>query len=77
MKIPAQVPQSGTGQRVSSLEWCPVDTLRITKVGLGRSSRFTCVRAVRDSENPTGPILIMPVPEWSAFTSAVRSGEFG
>lgn len=32
-------------------------------------------RAVRDSKNPTGPLLIFTPADWSAFTSAVRSGE--
>jgi hypothetical protein len=33
-------------------------------------------RAVRDSKNSTGPALRFSAGEWSAFTSAVRSGEF-
>ena len=32
-------------------------------------------RAVRDSKNITGPALRFSAGEWSAFTSAVRSGE--
>ncbi len=28
-------------------------------------------RAVRDSKNPTGLILILPAAEWSAFTAGV------
>jgi hypothetical protein len=32
--------------------------------------------AVRDSKNPTGAVLTFNVAQWSAFTSAVRTGEF-
>lgn len=33
-------------------------------------------RAVRDSKNPTGPVLIFTPAEWAAFTAGVRDGEF-
>jgi Domain of unknown function (DUF397) len=33
-------------------------------------------RAVRDSKNPTGPALIVAATGWSAFTTALRAGEF-
>ena len=33
-------------------------------------------RAMRDSKNPTGPVLILPLAGWSAFTAGIRSGEF-
>jgi hypothetical protein len=33
--------------------------------------------AVRDSKDRSGPLIYVPTTEWSAFTSAVRSGEFG
>ncbi|MGH3548945.1 MAG: DUF397 domain-containing protein [Pseudonocardiaceae bacterium] len=33
-------------------------------------------RGVRDSKNPAGPALMFTGPEWSAFTSSIRSGEF-
>ena len=33
-------------------------------------------RAVRDSKNPTGPVLIFTPAEWAAFTAGVRGGEF-
>ncbi|MGH3832602.1 MAG: DUF397 domain-containing protein [Pseudonocardiaceae bacterium] len=33
-------------------------------------------RAVRDSKNPTGPALIATATGWSAFTTALRAGEF-
>ena len=34
----------------------------------------TC--AVRDSKQPTGPVLTVTVAEWSAFTTGVRAGKF-
>ncbi|MGH3923558.1 MAG: DUF397 domain-containing protein [Pseudonocardiaceae bacterium] len=33
-------------------------------------------RAVRDSKNPTGLILILPAAAWAAFTDSVCSGDF-
>jgi hypothetical protein len=33
-------------------------------------------RAVRDSKNPTGPVLRFTSAEWVAFTAGVRDGEF-
>ena len=32
--------------------------------------------AVRDSKNPGGTALTFTTAEWSAFTSAIRGGEF-
>ncbi|MFJ9842358.1 DUF397 domain-containing protein [Kitasatospora sp. NPDC101155] len=32
---------------------------------------------VRDSKDPDGPALVFAADAWSAFVSAVRSGEFG
>jgi len=37
---------------------------------------FGTTRAVRDSKNPTGAVLMFTMAEWSAFTTGVRSGEF-
>ena len=34
------------------------------------------IRAVRDSKNPDGGVLIFPAGQWSAFTAGVRAGEF-
>jgi hypothetical protein len=31
--------------------------------------------AVRDSKDPTGPILVYAPEEWSAFLDAVKKGE--
>lgn len=33
-------------------------------------------RAVRDSQNPDGPVLIFTASEWEAFISGVKAGEF-
>jgi hypothetical protein len=33
-------------------------------------------RAVRDSKNPSGPALTFTAAQWSAFTTAVRAGQF-
>jgi hypothetical protein len=33
--------------------------------------------AVRDSKNPTGSMVAVPLPAWTAFTTAVRTGEIG
>ena len=31
---------------------------------------------VRDSKNPTGPVLAFPAAAWAEFTDAVKRGEF-
>lgn len=33
-------------------------------------------RAVRDSKDPTGPVLRFTLAEWDAFTMGVKAGEF-
>lgn len=33
-------------------------------------------RAVRDSKDLDGPVLVFPVGEWSAFVEGVRAGEY-
>ncbi|HEX6405174.1 MAG TPA: DUF397 domain-containing protein [Pseudonocardiaceae bacterium] len=33
-------------------------------------------RAVRDSKDPTGPALTFTAAAWSAFNTAIRTGEF-
>lgn len=35
------------------------------------------VVAVRDSKNPTGSVLAVPPPAWTAFTTALRAGDLG
>lgn len=32
--------------------------------------------ALRDSKNPTGPVLIFTPDEWDAFTAGAKDGEF-
>jgi len=32
---------------------------------------------VRDSKNPTGPVLTFTTEEWEAFVAGVKGGEFG
>jgi hypothetical protein len=32
--------------------------------------------AVRDSKNPTGPVLIFTASEWDAFVDGAKDGEF-
>jgi hypothetical protein len=34
-------------------------------------------RAVRDSKNPAGPVLVFTPAEWGAFIEGVKGGEFG
>lgn len=34
------------------------------------------LRAVRDSKDPAGPALLVGSAQWSAFTAAIRSGDF-
>ena len=31
--------------------------------------------AVRDSKDPTGPVLTFPVPVWRAFVAALKRGD--
>lgn len=33
-------------------------------------------RAVRDSKDPSGPVLMITGGEWTAFTCGLRAGEF-
>lgn len=37
---------------------------------------FEGVRAVRDSKNPNGPVLLFTVAEWRAFLAGAKDGEF-
>ena len=34
------------------------------------------VIAVRDSKNPTGPVLVFTSDEWDAFVGGAKDGEF-
>lgn len=38
---------------------------------------FTHVVPVRDSKNPTGPVLQFDTSAWSAFIAGVKAGDFG
>jgi len=33
--------------------------------------------AVRDSKDPTGPVLTVPLAQWAAFVGAISRGEIG
>lgn len=33
--------------------------------------------AVRDSKNPAGPVLAVPLDQWRSFLGSVRTGQFG
>jgi Domain of unknown function (DUF397) len=35
------------------------------------------VVAVRDSKDPSGPVLAFAPDAWRAFTAAIKAGEFG
>ncbi|MGQ0773775.1 MAG: DUF397 domain-containing protein [Pseudonocardiales bacterium] len=35
------------------------------------------ITAIRDSKHPTGPALTCHPAEWTAFTTNIRSGQFG
>ena len=38
---------------------------------------LTAERLVRDSKNPSGPVLIFPPAAWDAFVREVRAGTCG
>ena len=42
----------------------------------GRYSDLPGARAVRDSKNPTGLVLMFTGVTWSRFTAGVRAGDF-
>ncbi|KOV32890.1 toxin-antitoxin system, toxin component [Streptomyces sp. XY431] len=41
------------------------------------TAEFPGVVPVRDSKDPTGPVLAFPADAWSAFVAGVQAGEFG
>ena len=53
--------------RVSSYSAASGNCVEIAGLPNGR-------RAVRDSKNPTGPMLILSLAEWSAFIAVIRAG---
>ncbi|WP_432001559.1 DUF397 domain-containing protein [Streptomyces sioyaensis] len=38
---------------------------------------FAGMRAIRDSKNPDGPVLVFPEPTVAGFLADVRDGKFG
>jgi Domain of unknown function (DUF397) len=71
-----------TTQNVGRDELAPVRWIKSSYSGTGGGN---CVQvthltsghhAVRDSKNPTGPLLTCTLAEWSAFTAGLRSGQF-
>ncbi|MFC5666625.1 DUF397 domain-containing protein [Kitasatospora misakiensis] len=38
---------------------------------------FPGVVPVRDSKDPSGPVLVFPADAWHAFVAGVQAGEFG
>jgi hypothetical protein len=62
------------------------DYLYVFKPGLTARTRPISVEiaglpdggaAVRDSKDPTGPVLAVPLAQWAAFVGAASRGEFG
>jgi hypothetical protein len=39
-------------------------------------ARTSGIIAVRDSKDPTGPVLVFTPSEWAAFVAGVSDGEF-
>jgi hypothetical protein len=46
-------------------------------IGPGAAAGGDGVVALRDSKNPTGPVLVFTADEWRAFTAGVRGGAPG
>ncbi|MFD5462928.1 DUF397 domain-containing protein [Kitasatospora sp. NPDC127059] len=40
------------------------------------ADNFAGVMPVRDSKDPSGPVLVFPATAWQSFVTAVRTGEF-
>ncbi|WP_030398565.1 DUF397 domain-containing protein [Kitasatospora purpeofusca] len=38
---------------------------------------FVDLLSVRDSKDPSGPVLAFPTDAWHSFVAAVQAGEFG
>ncbi|HEV7449948.1 MAG TPA: DUF397 domain-containing protein [Pseudonocardiaceae bacterium] len=60
---------AGVGWRTSSYSGTSGTCVEVADLNDGH-------RAVRDSKNPTGPALTFTPTEWTAFTAAVRAGDF-
>ncbi|WP_411083097.1 DUF397 domain-containing protein [Streptomyces sp. cmx-18-6] len=62
---PYWVKSSYSGNGGTCVEWAP------------RTAIATGIVPVRDSKNPTGPVLSVPATAFSAFVTGVRAGDFG
>jgi Domain of unknown function (DUF397) len=49
---------------------------RCESAGCVEVARLWDLFAVRDSKQPTGPVLTFAAGEWRAFVAGVRAGEF-
>jgi Domain of unknown function (DUF397) len=68
--ITQRPPLARTAWRASSYSAASGNCIEVAQLPTGH-------HAVRDSKNPTGPILTYTLAEWSAFTAGVRAGQFG
>jgi hypothetical protein len=61
----------------------PADWRKSSRSGSGTNGACVEVAAsgdvvgVRDSKNPAGPVLVLPVAGWRAFRTALRHGTLG
>ena len=65
-------PEQGVTARCwakSSLSYATGDCVEVARLGAGGV-------AVRDSKDPSGPVLSFTAAEWAAFLGGVRGGEF-
>lgn len=67
--ITQRPPLARTAWRASSYSAASGNCIEVAQLATGH-------RAVRDSKNPTGPILTYTLAQWSAFTAGVRAGDF-
>ncbi|MGH3514979.1 MAG: DUF397 domain-containing protein [Pseudonocardiaceae bacterium] len=58
-----------TAWRASSYSAASGNCVEVTQLATGH-------HALRDSKNPTGPVLTCTHTQWSAFTTGLRAGEF-
>ncbi|MDH6699900.1 DUF397 domain-containing protein [Streptomyces sp. MAA16] len=59
------IKSSYSGSGGSCVEWAPAHTTSTGTV------------PVRDSKDPRGPVLALPITAFAAFVAGVRDGEFG
>lgn len=60
---------AGAAWRTSSYSGASGNCVAVAQLARGR-------RAVRDTKDPHGPVLIFTATEWAEFTAGVRAGEF-